>query len=74
MDQILLRVEHRVCHYRRGLVELIEHLEQMERPALDKESLRQAIERYNQAVREFSAAVGEYGLGRFSCETLQIRV
>ncbi len=72
MDQILLRVEHRICHYRSGLVELIEHLRKMETPALDKESRRQAIERYNRALREFSAAVGEYGLGRFSCEALQI--
>lgn len=72
IDQILIYIERKVNHYRKGFLEFIQYNERTETRVLDKESLKRILEWYNWSIQSFSEFIEEYHIGKFSCESLQI--
>lgn len=72
IDQILVYIERRINHYRRGMLEFLQYERKMETPLLDEESRKQVRERYNQSIEQFSDAIEEYHIGKISRKALRI--
>lgn len=77
IDEILIHIERRVDHYRRGILEFLEYCRQKRQQRDDgsmpgQELLEKTVKQYNQSVQAFSDAIEEYHIGNFSGGTLQI--
>lgn len=75
-EQILMYIEHVADSYRRGLLEFIGDIREMqpkEAAPVSSETLKEVVSRYNALIRQFSDAARQYGLGEFSGDSLQIQ-
>ncbi len=75
IDEILVHIERRVAHYRQGMIEFMQYIEEHKKTGdrvLEENVLKEVIEQYNQLVQYFSDEVEEHHVGEFSCKSLQI--
>lgn len=75
IDEILVHIERRVAHYRQGMLQFIQYIEEHKKTGdsvLEENVLKKVIEQYNQLVQYFSNEVEEHHVGEFSYKSLQI--
>lgn len=74
MEQIMIYIERVVDSYRKGLIEFIEDYKHWENLPVGREELKQIVEKYNQIVKQFSAAASQYVKEEFSEKSLRIEL